>query len=299
MRHSNTMSSIFTFTTSCSSQSKPKMKTSNSTNTIATNAPPNRRFNSNNNNNNNSSNNTTSALVTSTSSSIYSNLKLSTLYRKTSNLREIRNQKKLTTTLITILCLLLVCYLPSFVFEESLANAIFGTHEQPYLPETPLIFIIKSLGYRISILLIYINCSANFLIYCFCNKKFKNSLKLLIKKSCFNSVCQRLSYYSSKYCCPRFNKKSNLNNVNHIELFHACNTNTTNTLLSSNSNKQHLAYCTHFRKNSSQTKLNNNQMPIESGAANNNAKEVTFRTDSNQNSIQTSSFKHSELNFKM
>lgn len=131
-----------------------------------------------------------------------SNLKLNTLYRKTTNAREIRNQKKLTTTLIIILCLLLICYMPSFLFEESLANAIFGNHEQPSQPDTHHVIKIKSIGYRISFLLIYINCSANFLIYCFCNKKFKNSLKLLIRKSCLNRAFQRIKllFKSSSGC---------------------------------------------------------------------------------------------------
>lgn len=124
--------------------------------------------------------------------------KTSSLYHRTTNLREMRNQKKLTTTLIIILCLLLICYLPTFLFEESLANAIFGQHDR--LTEDSLkAFKIKAVGHRVSIILIYFNCMANFLIYCICNKKFKNSLKILIKKSIF----ARIWYYISIKCCLR------------------------------------------------------------------------------------------------
>lgn len=138
--------------------------------------------------------------------------KSSTLYHKTSNLREIRNQKKLTTTLIIILCLLLICYSPSFVFEESLANAIFGDHDNPTDEESIRAFKIKAIGYRISILLIYLNCSCNFLIYCFCNKKFKNSLKILVKKS---RMYRMLQHYGLTKCslskCLTYFKKNNIN----------------------------------------------------------------------------------------
>lgn len=142
------------------------------------------------------------------------------MYHRTSNLRELRNQKKLTITLIIILCLLLVCYLPSFLFEESLADAIFGSHEVDAMvvengqasrvsdnitlekiEKSKKAFKIKAIGTRISTVLIYFNCSMNFLIYCICNKKFKNSLKTLIRKSWLNVYYQRVAYFLSKHCC--------------------------------------------------------------------------------------------------
>jgi hypothetical protein len=127
------------------------------------------------------------------------------MYHRTSNVREIRNQKKLTTTLIIILCLLLVCHLPSFLFEESLADAIFGSHESAEItPQSVKAFKIKAIGNRISILLIYLNCSCNFLIYCICNKKFKNSLKILFRKSCLNGLFDRACFFLSTHCCALF-----------------------------------------------------------------------------------------------
>ena len=100
-----------------------------------------------------------------------------------------------------ILCLLLICYLPSFLFEESLADAIFGSHSDEQLNDASIkAFKIKAIGNRISIVLIYFNCSSNFLIYCICNKKFKNSLKLLLKKSRLNRYYQRARYFLSKRC---------------------------------------------------------------------------------------------------
>ena len=126
--------------------------------------------------------------------------KTMSLYHRSSNIREMRNQKKLTITLVIILCLLLVCYLPSFLFEESLADFIFGPHDLA-TEESIKPFIIKAIGNRVAIVLIYFNCMANFLIYCFCNKKFKNCLKILFKKSIFYKIYGQLRYFLSKYCC--------------------------------------------------------------------------------------------------
>ncbi|RNA42922.1 FMRFamide receptor-like [Brachionus plicatilis] len=126
--------------------------------------------------------------------------KTMSLYHRSSNIREMRNQKKLTITLVIILCLLLVCYLPSFLFEESLADFIFGAHDSA-TQEAIRPFIIKAIGNRVAIILIYFNCMANFLIYCFCNKKFKNCLKILIKKSILFKVYSRTRFYMGKFCC--------------------------------------------------------------------------------------------------
>ncbi|CAF0820644.1 unnamed protein product [Brachionus calyciflorus] len=131
-----------------------------------------------------------------------SKTKKMSLYHRTSNTREIRNQKKLTVTLVIILCLLLVCYLPSFLFEESLADFIFGSHDQP-TQDSIKPFIIKAIGNRIAIILIYFNCMANFLIYCFCNKKFKNSLKILLRKSILNKLFGRIVFFFRIYCLKR------------------------------------------------------------------------------------------------
>lgn len=197
---------------------------------------------------------TSSLYAPQTRSNSNNNNKLNNLYRKTTNAREMRNQKKLTTTLIIILCLLLVCYLPSFLFEESLANSIFGDHEQPGQPEAPQVIKIKSIGYRISFVLIYINCSANFLIYCICNKKFKNSLKLLAKKSCFMRLFQRFKLFSRDECqcctlfsicrchrpkyAPAITHHNHRNSSNHIVLYHLNNNivPNNNTIVMNNNN---------------------------------------------------------------
>jgi hypothetical protein len=202
------------------------------------------------------SSNANTTTATTTPSRIYSNLKLSALYRKTSNLREIKNQKKLTITLIIILCLLLFCYLPSFIFEESLANVIFGTHE-PHDAASSKVIKIKSIGYRISILLIYINCSANFLIYCICNKKFKNSLKLLLKKSFLNSIYQRISNQLCKYCICWHSNKTNGN----MALYD----------MHINSNRPHLAYCSHLRGSRNNNNNNSNSNNKRTGSIENTA----------------------------
>lgn len=151
--------------------------------------------------------NTSNSLCTNSSSNTITRLsgaskssKTMSLYHRSSNLREIRNQKKLTITLVIILCLLLVCYLPSFLFEESLADFIFGPHDLA-TEESIKPFIIKAIGNRIAIVLIYFNCMANFLIYCFCNKKFKNCLKILVKKSIFYNIYGQIRFFFGKYCC--------------------------------------------------------------------------------------------------
>ena len=106
------------------------------------------------------------------------------MFHRTYSRRESKNQKKLTVTLVIILCLLLVCYLPSFLFEESLAEAIFGSHDLPGRADSLRAFKIKLVGTRLSIVFIYVNCSCNFLIYCFCNKKFKQAfVQLLMRHS--------------------------------------------------------------------------------------------------------------------
>lgn len=152
----------------------------------------------------NSSNNTVARL-----SGVSKTSKTMSLYHRSSNIKEMRNQKKLTITLIIILCLLLVCYLPSFLFEESLADFIFGSHDSA-TEESIRPFIIKAIGNRIAIILIYFNCMANFLIYCFCNKKFKNCLKILIKKSILFKFYGRLIFYLCKCCCRNRSNHSSL-----------------------------------------------------------------------------------------
>lgn len=103
------------------------------------------------------------------------------IFYRTSNRREYRNQKKLTISLIFILCSLLFCYFPSFLFEESLIDALFGELKYDLSDESAWLLKFKGLGTRISLALIYINCSSNFLIYCISNERFNKSLKSLIK----------------------------------------------------------------------------------------------------------------------
>jgi hypothetical protein len=98
-----------------------------------------------------------------------------TFYR-TFNKREYRNQKKLTISLIFIMCSLLLCYFPSFLFEEALIDAVFGEFKYDLTPESAKLLKLKGLGTRISLALIYVNCSCNFLIYCISNERFKKAL---------------------------------------------------------------------------------------------------------------------------
>lgn len=164
--------------------------------------------------------------------------KTTLLYHRTSSVRELRNQRKLTTTLIIILCLLLVSYLPSFFFEESLADFIFGSHENPTNANSIRAFKIKLIGNHASIVLIYLNCSCNFLIYCFCNKKFKNSLKVLIKKSVINKFYQRANYYLSTRCCFSYKKRNNIARHNSHRGANNSNNNNNNTNTNANHHNQ-------------------------------------------------------------
>jgi hypothetical protein len=128
------------------------------------------------------------------------------LYHRTSSNKEIKNQKKLTTSLIMILCSLLICYAPSFLFEESFANALFGeSNYEDQSDESARLFKLKGIGIRISLVCIYINCSVNFLIYCISNNKFKNSLKSLIERSYL------YNYFKTKRNC--FNTKEQIGSI--------------------------------------------------------------------------------------
>lgn len=128
-------------------------------------------------------------------------------YRHCYNDKEARNQKKLTISLISILCLLLVCHLPSFLLEETLIDKIFGDYKESYVA-----FKIQIIGNKISHLLTYINCSANFIIYCVSNKKFYNSLREL-SKNILNKCLKRsdnrgLSISSGSYSNNKTSKLS-------------------------------------------------------------------------------------------
>ena len=120
-------------------------------------------------------------------------------YRRTFNEKEVKNQRKLTRSLIAILCCLLICHLPNVLLEESIIEALFGNHY-----ESKVAFALRLIGWRISIILIYINCSANFAIYCISNKKFYNSSKILLKK-----WKDKLIDCYKKCCCVRPAKESN------------------------------------------------------------------------------------------
>jgi hypothetical protein len=124
-------------------------------------------------------------------------------YRRTSNEKEAKNQRKLTRSLIAILCCLLICHLPNFLLEESIIEAIFGHH---YHSKTA--FNLRQSGWRIGIILIYINCSANFIIYCISNRKFYNSSKLLLNKWKYKMI----EFYS-RCCCVKSSSSSSTNNV--------------------------------------------------------------------------------------
>lgn len=113
-------------------------------------------------------------------------------YRRTSNEKEIRNQKKLTISLIAILMCLLMCHLPSFLMEESFVEAVFGDYRV-----SEAAFLVHVIGTRVAIILIYVNCTANFIIYCISNKKFSNSIRILLKNSkILNLLLKKCTCYS-------------------------------------------------------------------------------------------------------
>ena len=92
------------------------------------------------------------------------------------------------------------------MFEESLADKIFGElNYYDQSEESARLLQLRGIGFRISLLLIYINCSLNFLIYCISNKKFKNSLKSLIKRSFV------YNYFRTKKSC--FNTKQQIGTI--------------------------------------------------------------------------------------
>ena len=132
-------------------------------------------------------------------------------YRRTSNEKEAKNQRKLTRSLIAILCCLLICHLPNFLLEESIIEAIFGHH---YNSKTA--FNLRQSGWRIAIILIYINCSANFVIYCISNKKFYNSSKLLLSKWKYKTI----EFYS-RCCCVK--SSTNVDQVSKRASWTSCN----------------------------------------------------------------------------
>jgi hypothetical protein len=142
-------------------------------------------------------------------------------YRRTYNEKEHRNQRKLTISLILILCLLLVCHLPSFLLEESLVEAVFGNYNT-----SEYAFLVHVIGTKVSIILTYINCSANFIIYCVSNKKFYTSLKNLIlsvarnKKTAPEQTTTRSAYKYSTKSSKISENSSSLNQNRYHKWFH-------------------------------------------------------------------------------
>lgn len=94
------------------------------------------------------------------------------LYRHGSHDKEKQYQQKLSLSLTCILFMLLICYLPSFILEESLIELIFRNSA-----DSDFNFRFRLLGTKLSHILIYINCSANVIIYCISNEKYFNSIK--------------------------------------------------------------------------------------------------------------------------
>jgi hypothetical protein len=126
------------------------------------------------------------------------------LYRHGSYEKELRNQNKLTISLTTILCLLLICHLPSFLLEEIIVETLYGDFNK-----SELAFRIKVIGTKISHFLTYINCSANMIIYCVSNEKFLNGMKHLFTNT-NNMRSKRLNQMNVELGLLQVNTASNL-----------------------------------------------------------------------------------------
>jgi tRNA pseudouridine-54 N-methylase len=96
------------------------------------------------------------------------------------------------------LWILIICYLPSILFEETLSHFILGDHEKLDTEESRRAFKVKAIGVNIANILVLTNCSFNFLIYCLCNKRFFSSSKKQVLKfklllmSCY--LCRKINF---------------------------------------------------------------------------------------------------------
>ena len=86
----------------------------------------------------------------------------------------LREQRRLTVTCISIICLFLVCVVPTAFANHPVAYALFGGSQPPEE------FFRKSFYRLLSMVtntLLTCNLSLNFLLYCLFNQKFYNTLK--------------------------------------------------------------------------------------------------------------------------
>lgn len=124
-----------------------------------------------------------------------------------------KDESRLTKTLISVVIVFIVCTLPSAFVEDPIAYAFFSGEKtwSEYL---------RSAGNQtfiyISNLLLFLNCSLNFILYCAFNNKFRRAMKNFFAK--FGIGRKRVHMISSSKSHSRSNDstKSSNTNITHI-----------------------------------------------------------------------------------
>ncbi|CAH1778826.1 unnamed protein product [Owenia fusiformis] len=90
-----------------------------------------------------------------------------------------RDQKRLTVTLISIVILFLICFTPSVIANRHIARGIFGKGESynNFVGST----FFRALAI-VSNILVNINQSLNFILYCVFNQKFVKTMKHMVQQ---------------------------------------------------------------------------------------------------------------------
>jgi hypothetical protein len=90
-----------------------------------------------------------------------------------------REQVRLTLTLISIVCLFIICIIPSAFSNKRIMYAIFGGDKpMNQFARSNFYFIYQN----IANLLVWCNLSLNFVFYCAINKKFRHVMRKMIQR---------------------------------------------------------------------------------------------------------------------
>lgn len=128
-----------------------------------------------------------------------------------------REQRRLTITLISIVCLFIVCIIPGAFSDKPIAYALFGGGK------TEREFVSSSfyLSYQyVCNFLVWCNLSLNFILYCAFNEKFRRVMKFTAKRMVKN--------FGVPFC------RKNRNGLLHVQ-FKSGNSSTRNSTLHTNS----------------------------------------------------------------
>ena len=134
--------------------------------------------------------------------------KMRELYQMHSNQERVwrRDQAKLTKTLISIIILFIVCTLPSAFAEDPIAYNLFA-RDMPW--DEFLSSVNNETFIYISNLLLFLNSSLNFVLYCAFNDKFRSAMKNIFIK--VRSKCKgaRVDKSTALYTKRVFSYKNN------------------------------------------------------------------------------------------